>query len=51
MRKRFNRATICSTKNYGETHRAPLEFLKEKPSTFSGLYISNEISIDKPVDL
>lgn len=48
-RKRFNRRAICSSNNYESTHKAHLEYLKEKHSHFSGIAISGEIAIDIPV--
>lgn len=44
-RKRFNRAAVCSSENYGVTHRAHMEFLKEKHDSFSSFIFTGEISI------
>ena len=48
-RKRFNRTMVCSSTNYESTHKAHLEYLKEKHAHFSGLAVSGEIAIDVPV--
>lgn len=49
MRKRIKRNAICSSDNYKASKKIHYEYLKEKHSHFSGLYISGEISIDTPV--
>ena len=49
MRKRFNRAAICSSDNYKGSRKAHIEYLKERHSHFSGLAVSGEPSIDVPV--
>lgn len=49
MRKRINRAAICSSDNYRSSRKAHLDFLKERHSHFCGIAVSGKISIDVPV--
>lgn len=49
MRKRININAISSSDNYRASKKMHYEYLKEKekPSTFSGLYISSDTSVIK----
>lgn len=49
MRKRINRAALCSSNNYYESRKLHKEFLKERHSHFNEIKVSGEISIDVPV--
>lgn len=49
MRKKFNRAAICSSDHYKESRKAHIEYLKERHSHFCGIAVSGELSIDVPV--
>lgn len=49
MRKRINRAAICSSDNYRTSKKLHMEMLEEKHSHFCGIAVSGEISIDVPI--
>lgn len=49
MRKRINKAAICSSDNYKQSRKLHIEFLKERHSHFNEFKVSGEISIDVPV--
>lgn len=49
MRKRINRAAVCSSENYSTSKRLHLSMLEEKHSHFKSMTINGEIAIDVPV--
>lgn len=53
MRKRFNRAAICSVNgnsgSYEASHKSHLLMLQEKHQHFCNMLVSGEISIDAPI--
>lgn len=49
MRKRINRAAVCSSENYSTSKRLHLNMLEEKHSHFKSMTINGEIAIDVPV--
>lgn len=49
MRKRINRAAVCSSENYSTSKRLHLSMLKEKHSHFKSMTVNGEIAIDVPV--
>lgn len=49
MRKRINRAAVCSSENYSTSKKLHLNMLEEKHSHFKSMTINGEIVIDVPV--
>lgn len=49
MRKRINRAAVCSSENYSTSKRLHLSMLEEKHSHFKSMTVNGEISIDVPI--
>lgn len=49
MRKRINRAAICSSENYAASKKLHKQMLNEKHSHFSYLSTTGEVSIDQPI--
>lgn len=49
MRKRVNRATVCSSDNYSTSKRLHLSMLEENHSHFKSMTVNGEIAIDVPV--
>lgn len=49
MRKRVNRAAVCSSENYSTSKKLHLSMLEEKHSHFKSMTINGEIVIDVPV--
>lgn len=49
MRKRINRAAVCSSENYSTSKKLHLSMLEEKHSHFKSITINGEIVIDVPV--
>lgn len=49
MRKRINRAAVCSSENYSTSKRLHLSMLEEKHSHFKIMTVNGEIAIDVPV--
>ena len=49
MRKRINRAAVCSSENYSTSKRIHLNMLEEKHSHFKSMTVNGEIVIDVPI--
>ena len=49
MRKRVNRAAVCSSENYSTSKKLHLNMLEEKHSHFKSMTVNGEIAIDVPV--
>lgn len=49
MRKRINRAAVCSSENYSTSKKIHLSMLEEKHSHFKSMTVNGEIAIDIPV--
>lgn len=49
MRKRINRAAVCSSENYSTSKKLHLSMLEEKHSHFKSMTVNGEIAIDVPV--
>lgn len=49
MRKRMNRAAVCSSDNYSTSKKLHLSMLEEKHSHFKSMTVNGEIVIDVPV--
>lgn len=49
MRKRINRAAVCSSDNYSTSKKLHLSMLEEKHSHFKSMTVNGEIVIDVPV--
>lgn len=49
MRKRINRAAVCSSENYSTSKKIHLRMLEEKHSHFKSMTVNGEIAIDVPV--
>lgn len=49
MRKRVNRAAVCSSDNYKVSKRLHLDFLNEQHQHFKEITINGEIAIDQPI--
>ena len=49
MRKRINRAAVCSSENYPTSKRLHLSMLEEKHSHFKSMTVNGEIAIDVPI--
>ena len=49
MRKRVNRAAVCSSENYSTSRKLHLNMLEEKHSHFKSMTVNGEIAIDVPV--
>lgn len=49
MRKRINRAAVCSSKNYSISKKLHLRMLEERHSHFKSMTVNGEIVIDVPV--
>ena len=49
MRKRINKAAVCSSENYSTSKRLHLSMLEEKHSHFKSMTVNGEIAIDVPV--
>lgn len=49
MRKRINRAAVCSSENYSTSKRLHPSMFEEKHSHFKSMTVNGEIAIDAPV--
>ncbi len=49
MRKRINRAAVCSSDNYSTSKKLHLSMLEEKHSHFKSMTVNGEIVIDVPI--
>lgn len=49
MRKRINRAAVCSSENYSTSKKLHLSMLEETHSHFKSMTVNGEITIDVPV--
>lgn len=49
MRKRINRAAVCSSEDYSTSKKLHLSMLEEKHSHFKSMTVNGEIVIDVPV--
>lgn len=49
MRKRINRAAVCSSENYSISKKLHLRMLEERHSHFKSMTVNGEIAIDVPV--
>lgn len=49
MRKRVNRAAVCSSENYSNSKKLYLSMLEEKHSHFKSMTVNGETVIDVPV--
>lgn len=49
MRKRVNRAAICSSDNYRRSRLLHAEFLKEKHQHFNEMLVDGKLTIVKPI--
>ena len=49
MRKRINRAAICSSENYKASKRLHLDYLNDKHQHFKEFTINGELAIDQPI--
>lgn len=49
MRKRVNRAAVCSSENYSTSKKLHLSMLEEEHSHFKSMTVNGEIAIDVPV--
>ena len=52
MRKRFNRAAICSVsgnQGYEASHKSHLLYLEEKHQHFCNMLVSGELKLDVPI--
>ena len=49
MRKRINRAAVCSSENYSNSKKLHFSMLEEKHSHFKSMTVNGEIAIDVPV--
>lgn len=49
MRKRINRAAVCSSENYSTSKKIHLSMLEEKHSHFKSMTVNGEIAIDVSV--
>lgn len=49
MRKRINRAAVCSSENYSTSKKLHLNMLEEKHSHFKSMTVNGEIAIDVPI--
>lgn len=49
MRKRINRAALCSSENYKASKRVHLAMLEERHSHFCNFTVYGEMSFDVPI--
>ena len=49
MRKKINRAAVCSSENYSTSKKLHLNMLEEKHSHFKSITVNGEIAIDVPL--
>lgn len=49
MRKRINRAAVCSSENYSTSKKIHLSMLEEKHSHFKSMTVNGYLTIDVPV--
>lgn len=49
MRRKINRAAICSSENYSRSKKLHLDYLREKHSHFKEIVVNGELTIDVPV--
>lgn len=49
MRKRINRAAICSSDNYSTSKRVHQMYLRERHAHFNEMVVNGEIAFDQPI--
>lgn len=49
MRKRINRAAVCSSENYSTSKKIHLSMLEEKHAHFKSMTVNGEIAIAIPI--
>lgn len=49
MRKRVNRAAVCSSENYAASRRLHMAYLSEKHSHFNEMTVDGTLSFDQPI--
>lgn len=49
MRKRINRAAVCSSDNYSASKRVHQMYLRERHAHFNEMVVNGEIAFDHPI--
>lgn len=49
MRKRINRAAVCSSDNYSASKRVHQMYLRERHAHFNEMVVNGEIIFDQPI--
>lgn len=49
MRKRINRAAVCSSDNYSASKRVHQIYLRERHAHFNEMVVNGEITFDQPI--
>lgn len=49
MRKRINRAAVCSSDNYSVSKRVHQMYLRERHAHFNEMVVNGEIAFDQPI--
>lgn len=49
MRKRINRAAVCSSDNYSASKRVHQMYLRERHAHFNEMVVNGEITFDQPI--
>ena len=49
MRKRINRAAVCSSGNYETSKKLHLDYLREQHNHFKEITVNGELSLDVPI--
>lgn len=49
MRKRINRAAVCSSDNYSASKRVHQMYLRERHVHFNEMVVNGEIAFDQPI--
>lgn len=49
MRKRINRAAVCSSDNYSVSKRVHQMYLRERHAHFNEMIVNGEIAFDQPI--
>lgn len=49
MRKRINRAAVCSSDNYSDSKRVHQMYLRERHAHFNEMVVNGEITFDQPI--
>lgn len=49
MKKKVNRAAVCSSENYQKSRRLHMEYLSEKHSHFNEMTVDGTLSFDQPI--